>query len=170
MLFSDPLRSNAGPRRRCLSCCCPCHRSPATRAPSCRTLTQEWLVWSQVSATWRWTTGTSDSGGLGGETLVGILMGNSLSIKDEIRFCNGPLVNNPNLQLIVTVLRQVKSQQSSCLFLTSLARFGSLDMHSCTAPMASLPPFHTHLFRDCTHTSPGATIPHAKASEKHLWI
>lgn len=71
-------------------------------------------------------------------------MGNSLNIKDDICFCNGPLVNNPNLQLIVTVLRQVKSQQSSCLFLTSLARFGSLDMHSCTAPMASLPPFHTH--------------------------
>lgn len=71
-------------------------------------------------------------------------MGNSPSIKDEIRFCNGPLVNNPNLQLIVTVLRQVKSQQSSRLFLTSLARFGSLDMLTLALHRWPLSLYFTH--------------------------
>lgn len=48
-----------------------------------------------------------------------IPMRNALSRRD-IFFCNGPLVNNTKLRLKgVAVLRQVKSQQPSCLYLTS---------------------------------------------------
>lgn len=71
MLFPS-LRSNVGPQRRCLSCCGLCRLSPPSAAPSRMALPLDWLVWSQASATWRWTTGTSDSGGLCGERLVGL--------------------------------------------------------------------------------------------------
>lgn len=75
-------------------------------------------------------------------------MGNPLRRQEEICFCNGPLVNNTNLILKgLAVLRQrVKSQEPSCLFLMSLARFCSLDTHTlhCTD---GLSPFYTPVYR-----------------------
>lgn len=71
-------------------------------------------------------------------------MGNSCSIKDEICFCKVPLVNNPYLQLIVTVFIQVKSQQSSCLFFMFLTHLGSPHMHKILRCTGGLFPSISH--------------------------
>lgn len=93
---------------------------------------------------WQWRTRWRDT--------CRILMGNSCSVKDEICFCNVPLVNNPYLQPRVTVFRQVESQQSSCLFFMFLTHLGSAHMHKLSRCTDGLSPSisHSRSSRDCT--------------------
>lgn len=85
---------------------------------------------------WQWRTRWRDT--------CRILMGNSCSIKDEICFCKVPPVNNPYLQRIVTVFRQVTSQQSFCLFFMFLTHLGSPHMHKLSHCTDGLSPSISH--------------------------
>lgn len=144
-----PFRSNAGRRRRCPSCCSPSRPSPAPGTRSPRTLRQGWPAWSRVSATWRWTTGTSDRGGLRGGTLEGTALPPS-----------PPFVYSPPGRLRRGPPTGEKLKASSRLALSRTLLF-TRYADVCTAPTSSLPPFthtHTHnLWSDCTRVSQDET-------------
>lgn len=107
------------------------------------------------------TTGTSDSGGFGGETIVGLWRGNSLSGHDEISFSNAPLVHKHTTRTKKSYCSQteVKSQQPSCLFLMCLVRFCSLRYPETLHCTDGLFLSQTRVYRSYSHiTSTGLLL------------